>query len=193
MSKKENILKTAASLFAQRTYDTVGIRDIAREANVNSAMVSYYFGSKAGLLREIFSRFSDLIMYQSRWSLEVSTNTHNLIKNFVPAALADARANRDLYLVGLRELNHDSEELQDLRDALLDTAKKNYAENLERLKINKPRLDGIPGLGFTAVMGIVFSDYLLGGGNFIDDEAMAEEYADAIVEILQKGLPGYWD
>nr|WP_321258255.1 TetR family transcriptional regulator [uncultured Pseudodesulfovibrio sp.] len=192
MNKKEHILKTAARLFAMRTYDTVGIRDIAREADVNSAMVSYYFGSKAGLLREIFSQFSDLFMSEAKRCMNKSLNPHELIGNFVPTVLKNARANRDLYLIGLRELNHDSEELQDLRDNLINDSLENYKENYERLGINRPRLDGIPGLGFTVIIGAVFSDYLLGGGSCIDDEEMVEEYADAIVEILQKGLTGYW-
>nr|WP_321513897.1 TetR family transcriptional regulator [uncultured Pseudodesulfovibrio sp.] len=192
MSTKEHILKTAARLFAMRTFDTVGIRDIAREADVNSAMVSYYFGSKTGLLREIFSRFKDQFMSEAKRCMDMSPDTHSLIENFVPRVLANARANRDLYLIGLRELNHDSPELQDLRDDLIKAAQINYIENVERLGIRRPRLDGIPALGFTVIIGAVFSDYLLGGGNCIDDETMVGEYADAIVEILQKGLTGYW-
>jgi len=192
MNKKEHIVKVAAKLFAMRTYDTVGIRDIAREADVNSAMVSYYFGSKAGLLREIFSRFSDLFMFQAKRTMDMSKNAHDLVENFVPNVLADARTNRDLYLVGLRELNHDSEELQDLRDALFNDSLENYKANFERLGINRPRLDGIPALGFTVIIGAVFSDYLLGGGSCIDNEELIDEYTNEIVEILQKGLPGYW-
>lgn len=192
MNKKEHILKIAARLFAMRTYDTVGIRDIAREADVNSAMVSYYFGSKVGLLREIFSRFTNLFMCEAKRCMDQSLTPHELIGNFVPTVLRNARANRDLYLIGLRELNHDSEELQDLRNDIINDSLENYKANYERLGITRPRLEGIPGLGFTVIIGAVFSDYLLGGGNCIDDEELVGEYADAIVEILQKGLTGYW-
>ncbi|NDV19895.1 TetR family transcriptional regulator [Pseudodesulfovibrio sp. JC047] len=192
MNKKEHILTVATKLFAKRTYDTVGIRDIARKADVNSAMVSYYFGSKSGLLREIFSRFTDLFMSEARRCMNISDTPETLIENFVPRILANARTNRDLYLVGLRELNHDSEELQDLRDELIASAQANYEDNIDRLKIKRPRLDGTPGLGFTVIIGAVFSDYLLGGGSCIDDEERVEEYSNAIIEILQKGLPGYW-
>jgi len=46
MDKKEFILTTALGLFAQKGFDGTSIRDIACKANVNVAMISYYFGSK---------------------------------------------------------------------------------------------------------------------------------------------------
>jgi|UPI000492A78A TetR/AcrR family transcriptional regulator len=50
---RERILATAAALFASRGHADVSIRDITREAGVNNAMISYYFGGKEGLYREI--------------------------------------------------------------------------------------------------------------------------------------------
>ena len=50
---RERILATAAALFASRGHADVSVRDITREAGVNNAMISYYFGGKEGLYREI--------------------------------------------------------------------------------------------------------------------------------------------
>ncbi len=44
--KRQHLLDTAESLFAQQGYEAVSIRQLAAEAGVNVAMVSYYFGSK---------------------------------------------------------------------------------------------------------------------------------------------------
>jgi AcrR family transcriptional regulator len=46
MDKKEYILATALELFGQKGFEGTSIRDIACKANVNVAMISYYFGSK---------------------------------------------------------------------------------------------------------------------------------------------------
>ena len=49
LKTKERILRAAQSVFAGSGYASVGIRDIAQEAGVNSALISRYFGSKANL------------------------------------------------------------------------------------------------------------------------------------------------
>ena len=46
------ILEAARRLFSHDSYDNVGIRDIATEAGVDSALISRYFGSKEGLFLE---------------------------------------------------------------------------------------------------------------------------------------------
>ncbi len=50
---RARIAAAAESLFAARGYDGTAIRDIARKAGVNGAMIHYYFGSKEGLYRAI--------------------------------------------------------------------------------------------------------------------------------------------
>ena len=55
MTTRESIIVHAQSLFAQRGYDGVSVRDIARAAHVNVAAVSYHFGSKQGLFQEVIS------------------------------------------------------------------------------------------------------------------------------------------
>ena len=45
------LLKGARELFTRRDYKAVSVRDIARKAHVNPAMVHYHFGDKEGLYR----------------------------------------------------------------------------------------------------------------------------------------------
>ncbi|MBS1645673.1 MAG: TetR/AcrR family transcriptional regulator [Bacteroidetes bacterium] len=55
-SEKElSIIQAAEKLFAQLGFDGTSVRDIAREAQVNVAMISYYFNSKLGLLEAVVS------------------------------------------------------------------------------------------------------------------------------------------
>jgi len=48
--KQLGILLVAERLFADKGFHGTSVRDIAQEADVNIAMISYYFGSKDKLL-----------------------------------------------------------------------------------------------------------------------------------------------
>ncbi|MDO3693418.1 TetR family transcriptional regulator [Wenyingzhuangia sp. chi5] len=48
--KQVHILSVAEKLFAENGFDGTSVRTIAKEADVNVAMISYYFGSKEKLL-----------------------------------------------------------------------------------------------------------------------------------------------
>jgi TetR/AcrR family transcriptional regulator len=48
---RAELLRAARELFAERDFRAVSVRDIARAAHVNPAMVHYHFGDKQGLYR----------------------------------------------------------------------------------------------------------------------------------------------
>ena len=52
--KKKQILLAAEKLFAVKGYEAATVRDIADEAGVNLAMISYYFGSKEKMMESLF-------------------------------------------------------------------------------------------------------------------------------------------
>ena len=66
-------METAERLFAERGFDGTSVRDIADEAGINVAMISYYFGSKDKLMEALFEmrvgnikiRVESLIMDES--------------------------------------------------------------------------------------------------------------------------------
>ncbi|MBO9199944.1 MULTISPECIES: TetR/AcrR family transcriptional regulator [Niastella] len=53
VDKRAHILSVAEQLFAENGFDGTSVRDIAQLANVNLAMISYYFGSKEKLLEAL--------------------------------------------------------------------------------------------------------------------------------------------
>ena len=53
--KHIQIIETAEELFAKKGYEATTVRDIAEDAGVNIAMISYYFGSKEKLLEALFN------------------------------------------------------------------------------------------------------------------------------------------
>lgn len=54
--KKEQILDVAEKLFADNGFEAVSVREIAKAASINIAMISYYFGSKENLYKEVIVR-----------------------------------------------------------------------------------------------------------------------------------------
>src|SRR5437016_14684249 len=53
---RERLIEAASSLFSEQGYAATGTRAIAARAACNVALISHYFGSKEGLLREVIVR-----------------------------------------------------------------------------------------------------------------------------------------
>jgi AcrR family transcriptional regulator len=73
--KQMQILDVAERLFATHGFDGASVRDIAKEAEVNVAMISYYFGSKEKLLESIFQKRAEFIKMQIESLLSNETLT----------------------------------------------------------------------------------------------------------------------
>ena len=54
--KQLQIINAAEKLFAYNGFEGTSVRDIAENAGVNAAMISYYFGSKEKLLQALFEQ-----------------------------------------------------------------------------------------------------------------------------------------
>ena len=90
--KQIEILQVAEKLFAEEGFDGTSIRDIAKMANVNIAMISYYFGSKEKMLEAlVLSRITDM-----RLQLE---NLYN--ENIPPFAKVDRMV--ELYITRINK------------------------------------------------------------------------------------------
>ena len=53
---RERLVLAALRLFAEKGYSATSTREIAQAAGANIAAISYYFGDKAGLYREVYTR-----------------------------------------------------------------------------------------------------------------------------------------
>jgi TetR/AcrR family transcriptional regulator len=56
------IFKAASELFAKNSYEAVSVKDIAEAGNVNSALISYYFGGKAKLYQTVLLKQADIFL-----------------------------------------------------------------------------------------------------------------------------------
>ena len=93
--KQIHILQVAETLFAEHGFDGTSIRTISKEAKINIAMVSYYFGSKEKLLeRLIFFRTNDLKLQLKNVS-KTEVSPLEKIENFVDLYINKIDANRN--------------------------------------------------------------------------------------------------
>lgn len=63
-NSKGAIISAAVTLFNSNGYDGTSIRDIAKEAKVNAANISYYFQGKRGLLEHCLTVFFEKYMLE---------------------------------------------------------------------------------------------------------------------------------
>ena len=53
---RQDLLEAATTVFAAQGYDGASVREIAARAEANQAAISYHFGGKEGLYREVLKR-----------------------------------------------------------------------------------------------------------------------------------------
>jgi AcrR family transcriptional regulator len=58
---QDKILNAAETLFARHGYNGVSLKEIAREAEVDTGLLSYYFAAKSGLFNAVLARRADAI------------------------------------------------------------------------------------------------------------------------------------
>lgn len=97
--KQVRILQVAEKLFAEKGFDGTSIRNISKEAKINIAMVSYYFGSKEKMLESlIFFRTSDLKM-QLENLLKEDLEPLEKINKLIELYIARINRNKGIYKI----------------------------------------------------------------------------------------------
>ena len=111
---KQRILKAAIFLFAQKGFAAVGVREIAKEANVNIAMISYYFEGKAGILKAVLEEFFEQYSQMLREAVDEERPAEEGIRILIGHMVDFVRENTELAIVAYNELPLDLPELAEL-------------------------------------------------------------------------------
>ncbi|MGD8535870.1 MAG: TetR family transcriptional regulator [Candidatus Aminicenantes bacterium] len=112
---KQRILDAAISLFAQKGFASVGVREIAKEANVNIAMISYYFEGKTGILKSILEEFFEHYSQMLRDAVDEGESTEEGVRKLISHMVDFIRGNTELAIVAYNELPLDLPELAELK------------------------------------------------------------------------------
>lgn len=124
MAKKETIIESALKLFSTKGFEGTSVREIAAEAGVNVAMISYYFGSKEKLFESVVEHrasflkgvFADLV---NNTSLSAIEKIDFIIDQTIERKLSNSQFQHILH----RELS--LEHRPQLRDAISDILLRN--------------------------------------------------------------------
>ena len=114
--KKEHILNVAEGLFGDKGFDGTSVRDIAHGADVNLAMISYYFGSKEKLLEALIeyrvgNSYGFLEELSNDETLDPWEKIDKLVEFYVDKVLGNLRFHSIMYQ---QTNNTRSEEIKDL-------------------------------------------------------------------------------
>lgn len=97
-------MQEAVKLFAKKGFVNTSVREIAKAASVNVAMISYYFGSKEKLLEAVFQNYITKI----RGKIEAivfadDVNPSEKIDRIIDTYIDAISANRSFHLLIVRE------------------------------------------------------------------------------------------
>jgi len=92
--KKIRIMEAAEELFAEKGFDGTSVRDVAKKAGVNLAMISYYFGSKEKLMESLFK-------YRGQY---ITLQLENMLQDKKMSALEKAYGLIDSYMERIMKL-----------------------------------------------------------------------------------------
>lgn len=135
--KQIQILLIAETLFADNGFEGTSIRTIAKEAKINVAMVSYYFGSKEKLLEAlIIYRTSDLKIKIENLSLE-NLNPIEKIDKLIELYINRISCNKGIYRILHFEFSSEEKEdklkvLNEVRDRNLKSIEAIIHEGQEK-------------------------------------------------------------
>lgn len=97
--KQIEILHVAERLFAEEGFDGTSVRDIAKKANINVAMISYYFGSKEKLLEALVINRIGSMKLRLENLLQEDTTPIEKIEKLVVYYINQINTNRSIYQI----------------------------------------------------------------------------------------------
>ncbi|MDZ7694785.1 MAG: TetR/AcrR family transcriptional regulator [Balneolaceae bacterium] len=121
LDTKEKILEAAYQIFIQKGVNGTGIKEIADQAEVNKAMLYYYFDSKDHLFTEVFKK---AVKESGLKKLEVleneQTSLFDKIKQYIDTLTEGLLQNPHIATFVMNELARHPEKLTNLLDEVID-------------------------------------------------------------------------
>src|SRR5574343_1554650 len=109
--KQIEILQVAEKLFAEEGFDGTSVRDIAKKANINIAMISYYFGSKEKLLEAlVIYRIKAMSMHLENLYQE-NISPMDKMDKLIAYYIQRVHQNRSIYQILHFELSNNKREI----------------------------------------------------------------------------------
>lgn len=189
LSRREEILQAAITVFSTRGFGACLVDDIAREAGVAKGTLYLYFKSKHEMYLEAFRNKIEQLHELSQLRMEEASSTWAKIEAFVAARLEFSEMEEDFLRIYLSEfatkLDDQDQWAQELREVIRKESRsleKVVEEGIERGEIRElPASQVVTILQYT-VAGIV-AGRLSGFW-----QPKSHPQPDLIIDLLQRGL-----
>lgn len=134
---KQHIFDSAKSLFYEKGYYNTSIGNISEAANVNRALVSYYFQSKSNLALHVVNQFNTTITEKINHKLFQINETVNPLVSFAIEARAFTSFRRlnEKYRRFMKEIS--IENIMTLGENLIANNIYDYVEEVYDIKLSK--------------------------------------------------------
>ncbi len=195
---KQGILEAAIGLFAKKGFAGTGVREIAQQARVNVAMISYYFGSKRGILEAALDLFFRLYLEVAEEALAGDDPPEQKMRRFLRSIVILLRNNTDLARITFTELPFDMPEIAAFKaERVRKIASLFQNKLLSAMEGRLPRPIRLEIVG-PALSSMVVSHFLLrpvieGAFKTSFDEEFYGQYAEEIADLLFYGVLGTRD
>jgi len=191
---RQRILDASIVLFSKKGYTGVGVREIANEASVNLAMISYYFNGKIGILKEIIENFFDLYLPIFDNIDDASIPPEACFRNLVYKLVEFVRDNTELFLMVYNELPLDVPEVSEIKTKRIGELITKMRGLMIRFGIDPQdrRLFSIVG---PSLISAILTQFRLRPVirhlfQFEPDESYYQHYAETICILFLKGISG---
>jgi TetR/AcrR family transcriptional regulator len=109
---KDHILNVAEELFAQKGFAGVRTHEIAERANVNKALIYYYFESKEKLLREVLQKVLFELISLSTEILAVPRSAAEVLEEFYKGFFSYVARHKNFSRLTTMDLGSEGESLR---------------------------------------------------------------------------------
>lgn len=200
MSKEEQLLHSAETLFAQHGFSGTSTREISRLAEANVSMISYYFGSKEKLYESLFEyRMNESLNFTKDILADTEIDEWQKLLIVINRYADRVRSLKSFYLILQREqLSNRNPVIRELLKSSKSSFLATYREIIEKgtqrgLFTKNPRLEfvhaTISGTLFTAMNTLpLYKEFFAAGDDY--EQTYFEEVKIHIQHIL-KHLLGY--
>jgi TetR/AcrR family transcriptional regulator len=192
--KREIILKAATRAFAEKGFAAVGIREIAREAGLNSATLYHYFSNKEGIYATVLERTFDQLVAILHEISSLDMEPEKLLRFAIDRYVDFIRDNRDVLKILIHELNLETDIVADVSTRFYSKFFKIAEEMLAARKADtgvrqiEPKHLLISGIGLCVIYFVIAPLFsLLEGKDQLSPEMLAE-WKETVSDLMLYGI-----
>ena len=190
-SARESLIEAAVKLFYEQGYSATTVRQICSEAEAGVNMVSYYFGSKEGLYKEILDSFSNEVFMSPLKTLAQSFDRKEefvkILEIFANQTLDGFIAQRMQYVLVRRE-KVVSKNMMKYQQGMVDFFERAKTKGVVRQEVDSAMVTGL--IAGRLAEQVENADWIkkVTGVDIVSDTDYRQRWISANIDIFVNGI-----